>query len=49
MQLFDNSKVARAVFGDAVVDHYVHYARTEIRSFESAVTEWERFRGFERV
>ena len=49
MELFDNSKIARDVFGDAVVDHYVHYARTEIRSFESSVTEWERFRGFERV
>jgi len=49
MELFDKSKIARDVFGDAVVDHYVHYARTEIRSFESSVTEWERFRGFERV
>ncbi len=48
-ELFANSKIAREVFGDAVVNHYVHYARTEIRDFESAVTEWERVRGFERV
>jgi glutamine synthetase len=47
--LFENSALARSAFGDSVVDHYVHYARTEIRAFESAVTEWERIRGFERL
>lgn len=47
--LFENSTLARQVFGDAVVDHYVHYARTEIHAFESVVTEWERERGFERL
>jgi glutamine synthetase len=49
MELFANSKIARDVFGDEVVDHYVHYAKTEIRDYNSAVTEWERVRGFERV
>jgi glutamine synthetase len=49
LELFQNSKVARASFGDAVVDHYSHYARTEIRAFNSSVTEWERVRGFERT
>ena len=47
--LFENSSLARGVFGDAVVNHYVHYARTEIHAFESVVTEWERERGFERL
>ena len=36
-------------FGDDVVDHYLHYARTEQRAFEAAVTDWERFRSFERM
>lgn len=49
VELFRNSKVATEVFGKAVVDHYVHYANTEIRAFESSVTEWERVRGFERT
>jgi glutamine synthetase len=47
--LLEGSQVARAAFGDEVVDHYLHYARTEQRSFEAAVTDWERFRSFERM
>jgi glutamine synthetase len=47
--LFAQSRFARDAFGDAVVDHYVHYAQTEIRQFDSVVTEWERMRGFERL
>ena len=35
-------------FGDAVVDHYVHFFRTEQRKFDEAVTSWERARYFER-
>jgi glutamine synthetase len=41
--------VARAAFGDEVVDHYCNMARVELEAFESAVTDWERFRGFERL
>jgi glutamine synthetase len=47
--LFETSALARTALGDAVVDHYVHYARTEMRAYESVVTEWERMRGFERL
>lgn len=47
--LFEASTVARAAFGDAVVDHYVHAARVEIEAFDAAVTDWERVRGFERL
>lgn len=47
--LFEGSALARGAFGRAVVDHYTHYARTEIHAFESIVTEWERARGFERL
>jgi glutamine synthetase len=47
--LFEESTVARAAFGDDVVDHYVNMARVELDAFGSAVTDWERTRGFERL
>ena len=47
--LFDGSRVARDAFGDDVVDHYVHAADVELSAFETAVTDWERARGFERL
>nr|WP_240895442.1 glutamine synthetase family protein [Kineococcus siccus] len=43
------SEIARAAFGDAVVDHYVNAAHVELAAFESTVTDWERVRGFERL
>ena len=43
------SKLARRVFGDAVVDFYVHTARLEVQAFDDAVTDWERVRYFERI
>ncbi len=47
--LFAASPIARAAFGDAVVDHYLNNARVELEQFDSAVTDWELFRGFERL
>jgi glutamine synthetase len=47
--LFSTSEVSRAAFGDEVVDHYVNAADVELTAFEAAVTDWERFRGFERL
>jgi glutamine synthetase len=47
--LFATSEVARAAFGTEVVEHYVNAADVELSAFESAVTDWERFRGFERL
>ncbi len=47
--LFDGSAVARAAFGDGVVDHYLNNARIELDAFNAAVTDWERVRGFERL
>jgi glutamine synthetase len=47
--LFAGSKVARNAFSDEVVDHYAHRAEIELAAFESSVTDWERFRGFERL
>ncbi len=46
--LFSQSAVAREAFGDDVVDHYLNNARVELAAFESAVTDWERVRNFER-
>jgi glutamine synthetase len=46
---FAASALARTAFGDAVVDHYVNAADVELAAFQSAVTDWERFRGFERL
>jgi glutamine synthetase len=46
---FANSTLARTAFGDAVVDHYVNAADIELAAFNAAVTDWERFRGFERL
>jgi len=40
--------MARAAFGDDVVEHYLNYARTEQSLFDRVVTEWERERLFER-
>ena len=49
VDLFDHSATARAAFGDEVVDHYVHAGRIEVNSYNAAVTDWERYRGFERL
>jgi len=48
-ELFARSTVARAAFGDEVVDHYLNNARVELAAYDSAVTDWERIRGFERL
>lgn len=47
--LFERSDFARRVFGDAVVDHYVKFFRTEQAAYDNAVTDWERKRYFERI
>jgi glutamine synthetase len=43
------SKMLRAAFGDAVVDHYVHAAEWEQQEYDRRVTDWELKRGFERA
>ncbi len=47
--LLEDSKLARAALGGAVVDFYVHTARLEVQAFDNAVTDWERSRYFERI
>jgi glutamine synthetase len=45
----ERGTMARAAFGDQVVDHYLNYARTEQGLFDRFVTDWERKRYFERI
>ncbi len=47
--VFRASDFARAAFGDDVVEHYAHFHETEVRAYETAVTDWERARYFERI
>ena len=47
--LFAASTVAEQLFGKDVVEHYVHAADVELHAFNTAVTDWERVRGFERL
>jgi glutamine synthetase len=48
-QLFAESEAARSAFGVEVVEHYLNMAHVEIEAFEAAVTDWERYRNFERL
>jgi glutamine synthetase len=47
--LFVRSAVAREAFGTEVVEHYANMAAVELSAYDAAVTDWERFRGFERL
>ena len=47
--LLARSRFARAEFGEAVVDYYVHHARLEVQAFGNAVTDWEKKRYFEQI
>ncbi len=49
LALWEGSDFARATFGDEVVAHYANMARVELAAYGSTVTDWERFRGFERL
>jgi glutamine synthetase len=48
-ELLAGSAIARAAMGDVVVDHYTNAAKVEVAAFDAAVTDWERFRSFERM
>ena len=48
-EAFEASHTAREAFGDKVVRHYLHAARTELAAYDKAVTDWELNRYFERI
>ncbi|MBI4421120.1 MAG: glutamine synthetase, partial [Gemmatimonadetes bacterium] len=47
--LLDESRLAREVFGDVVVDHYVNTARQEQAVYDRRVTDLDLLRNFERA
>ena len=49
LHLWESSAWIRATFGEEVQAHYANTARVEIAAYGKAVTDWERFRGFERL
>ncbi|MDL2077432.1 glutamine synthetase family protein [Streptomyces sp. GXMU-J15] len=48
-ELWENSPLAKAAFGDEVVAHYRNMARVELDAYDAAVTDWELRRSFERM
>ncbi len=46
---FRTSELARRLLGDVVVDHYSHLLSTELDAYHASVTDWERYRYFERI
>ncbi|HEY4132352.1 MAG TPA: glutamine synthetase family protein [Gemmatimonadaceae bacterium] len=46
---FGKSEFAKRAFGDDVVEHYLHFFRSEQRAYDMAVTDWEIQRYFERI
>ncbi len=49
LELWESGKLTRQAFGDEVVAHYANNARIELAAFDAAVTDWELYRGFERL
>jgi glutamine synthetase len=49
IRALEESAFARETFGENVVEHYLHFFRTEQRKFDAVVTDWERRRYFEQA
>ena len=47
--LFRESEFTHTVFGADVVRHYSNMSKVEMDAFNATVTDWERFRSFERM
>lgn len=47
--LWEHSALAREAFGEEVVAHYRNMAVVEEQAYDGAVTDWERYRSFERM
>lgn len=46
---FDAGTFGADAFGKDVAQHYAHFFRTEQRAFDTAVTDWEHRRYYERI
>ena len=49
LALWEGSSWVAQTFGEEVQAHYANMARIEIADFGRSVTDWERFRSFERL
>jgi glutamine synthetase len=49
LALFESSDFVRQAFGEDVQEHYVHFFHDEQNAYDRAVTDWERWRYFERI
>jgi glutamine synthetase len=49
LALFESSDFVRQAFGGDVQEHYAHFFHDEQASYDRAVTDWERWRYFERI
>jgi glutamine synthetase len=45
----ESSGFAKAAFGDEVIEHYLHFFKTEQAEYDRVVTNWERARYFEQI
>jgi glutamine synthetase len=46
---FSSSSFVADAFSDEVQQHYAHFYEVEVASYDSAVTDWERVRYFDRI
>jgi glutamine synthetase len=49
VRLFEQSDFVRSAFGAGVQEHYAHFFHQESTAYDNAVTDWERWRYFERI
>jgi glutamine synthetase len=49
LRLWERSEWVAQTFGADVHEHYANMARIELDAFGRSVTDWERYRGFERL
>ncbi len=49
LDIWRDSAWVSEVFGEEVQEHYANMAKVELAAFGRSVTDWERFRGFERL
>jgi len=49
LSAWENSDWITETFGQEVQDHYANMAKVEIADFGRSITDWERFRSFERI
>lgn len=49
IDLFEASDFVTRAFGADVKEHYTHFFRVEQKAYDNAVTDWERWRYFERI